>query len=55
MRYAKEKHLADEYVSHLPGRALRDNIETDKITNTLKIIKMADIICNFQARLEKLL
>jgi hypothetical protein len=53
IRYAKEKHLADEYVKRLLGRVLRENIETDKITNTLKIMKMADIICNSQPRWEK--
>jgi hypothetical protein len=71
MQYAKEKHLADEYVRHLLGRALRENTETDKITNietdkitntetdkttsTLKIMIMAYIICNSQRRWEKVL
>jgi hypothetical protein len=62
MRYAKEKHLADEYVRHLLGTALRENTETDKITNTetdkttntLKIMIMADIR-NSQRRWEKVL
>jgi len=55
MRYAKEKHLADSYVRHLLGRGLRENIKTEKITNTLKIMKMANIICNSQPRWEKML
>jgi hypothetical protein len=34
----------------LLGRELRQNIENEKITNMLKIIKMAAVICDSQKR-----